>query len=66
MMIRQVRTENGRVRGIEAADPEITAFEQFLIKKYMRIQEEYEAELKAKTRAFLKIPDCRRTLSDLF
>ena len=25
-MLRQVRTENGTVRGIEAADPRITAF----------------------------------------
>ena len=26
MMLRQVKTENGWVRGIEAADPRITAF----------------------------------------
>ena len=55
-MLRQVKTENGWVRGIEAADPRITAFKQrktmannvinlettLLEKKYIATKKRYE------------------------
>ena len=31
-MLRKVRTENGWVKGIEAADPRITAFKESLLR----------------------------------